>query len=119
LCGCGGDGKLNTRGQILKGGVPFKVAEGDHLRVTFVPIPADGGRPTNQYVAVFDKTDGTFKVVGADGRGLPPGKYRVAIEHERKKRDLFNGAFDAERSPFVFDINGSSGSLVIDLDKKG
>jgi hypothetical protein len=118
LCGCG-DGKLRPRGQILKGGVPFKVPEGEYVRVVFHPIPEDGGRARNQYVAVYDRTDGTFRVVGADGRGLPPGKYRVAIEHERKKKDLFNGAYDGENSPYVIEVNGSSGNIVIDLNKRG
>src|SRR5262249_12093685 len=118
LSGCG-DGKIRPRGQILRGGAPFKVADGEYVRVVFHPIPEDGGRARNQYVAVYDRTDGTFRVVGADGRGLPAGKYRVAIEHERKRKDLFNGAFDAENSPYIFEVSGSSGDIVIDLAKRG
>src|SRR3954454_4870725 len=83
LCGCGGDGKFQARGQVLKGGTPFTVPDEEYVRITFHPIPADGTRATHTYVAVYSNNKGTFKVVGADGRGLPPGKYRAAVEHER------------------------------------
>ena len=118
LSGCGGDGKLKAQGQLLKGGVPFTVPEEEYVRITFHPIPADGQRATHTYVAVYTNGDGRFTVVGADGRGLPPGKYRVSVEHERKRKDLFKGAYDADRSPFVFDVDGRSQEIVIDLAKK-
>ena len=118
LCGCEADPRLQAKGQIVKGGVPFTVPEDEYVRIVFHPIPADGKRATNTYVAVYDNRDGRFKVAGADGRGLPPGKYRVSVEHERKRKDLFTGAYDADRSPFVFDVDSSSKEIVIDLDKK-
>jgi hypothetical protein len=118
LSGCGGSGKLNARGRIVKGGAPFTLPEEEYLRVTFHPIPADGKRATHTYVAVYTNSDGNFKVVGADGKGLPAGKYRVALEHEgKRKKDQFRGAYDADRSPFVYDVTASTGEIVIDLDK--
>jgi hypothetical protein len=118
LSGCGGDGKLQPKGRIVKGGAPFTVPAEEYVRITFHPIPGDGKRANNTYVAVYHNSDATFEVVGADGRGLPPGKYRVSVEHERKRKDLFKGAYDAEKSPFLFDIDSSSTELVIDLDRK-
>jgi hypothetical protein len=118
LSGCGGDDKLRARGRVVKGGAPFTVPEEEYVRVTFYPIPADGGRPNNTYVATYSNGDGTFQVVGADGKGLPPGKYRVSVEHERGRKDLFKGAYDAERSPFVFDVDSAGKEIVIDLDRK-
>jgi hypothetical protein len=119
LCGCSsGDRKLKAKGQIVKGGVPFTVPADEYVRVTFYPMPADGSPPRNSYVAEYDKNDGRFTVVGPDRLGLPPGKYRVAVEHERKRKDLFDGAFDADRSPFVVDVSSSNKEFVIDLDKK-
>jgi hypothetical protein len=118
LSGCGGDGKVRPRGQVLKGGAPFTVPEGEYVRLTFHPIVAPGQRANNTYVAEYNRSDGRFTVVGPDGNGLPPGKYRVAVEHERKRRDLFKGAYDAETSPFVFDVNSSRQEIVIDLGKK-
>jgi hypothetical protein len=120
VCGCSsGDRKLKAKGRIVKSGVPFTVPTEEYVRVTFYPIPADGSPPRNSYVAVYDRNDGHFTVVGPDGNGLPPGKYRVAVEHERKRHDLLDGAYDADRSPFVFDVSSGSKEFVIDLATKG
>jgi hypothetical protein len=60
----------------------------------FIPIET-GGETYDSHVAVYDKTDGSFKVTGKDGKGLPPGQYRVALEHVKKKQDLFKGAYSS------------------------
>jgi hypothetical protein len=119
LVGCQkGDGRLNAKGRLLKGGAPFTVSAPEFVRVTFFPVSAEGGPPQNTYIAAFDPAEGTFRAVGPDGNGIPPGKYRIAIEHSRKRKDALNGAFDGNRSPFVFDIDSDSAEIVIDLDKK-
>ena len=116
--GCGGATRLNTKGRIVKGGGPFTVPQGEYVRVIFFPVTADGKPPQNTYIATYNGADGTFRAVGPDGKGIPPGKYRIALEHVRKKQDLFNGNYDGNKSPFVFDVNSSTGELLIDLDKK-
>jgi hypothetical protein len=120
VCGCGGsERKMQAKGKIVKGGAPFTVPAEEYVRVTFYPMPADGARPNNSYVAVYNRNDGKFTVVGPDGKGLPAGKYRVAVEHERKRKDLLGGAYDADRSPFVVEVNSKSQDIVIDLAIKG
>jgi hypothetical protein len=115
--GCGGDGKLRTRGRLVKGGQPLLPKEGETVRVTFVPILADGKPPADHYHAVFNRDDATFQSAGKDKKGMPPGKYRVAVEYKRQKRaDMLGGMFDEDRSPFVFDIDARTPELVIDLD---
>src|SRR5262249_16218468 len=118
LLGCGGDGRLTTRGRIVKGGSPFTVPEAERVRVTFFPVTPDGKPPLNTYIATYNRADGSFRASGPDGKGIPPGKYRIAVEHERKKKDLFKGAFDGDRSPFVFEIDSGTKEIVIDLDKR-
>ncbi len=120
LCGCGAnDGRLNARGRIVKGGTPVTVGEDEYIRVTFFPVTADGRPPKNTYAASYDGTKGTFQAVGPDGKGIPPGKYRIAVEHEgAKRKDQFHGAFDGDRSPFVFDVDSNTKEIVIDLDKR-
>jgi hypothetical protein len=54
--------------------------------------------------------------VGPDGKGIPPGKYRLALEHLKKKQDLFRGAFDGDRSPIVREVTNNSQEILIDLD---
>lgn len=117
LVGCGGDDiRLATTGRVVKGGAPFTVPADDFVRVTFFPMAADGGSPTTSYAGEYNNADGTFKAVGPDLRGIPPGKYRVGIAHERKRKDLLKGAYDIEKSPFVFDIDAKTAEIVIDLD---
>jgi len=119
IAGCGkSDGKLNVTGKVVKSGAPLKVPEEEYVRVTFFPVTTDGGPPKNTYAADFNRADGTFRAVGGDGHGIPPGKYRVAVEHVKKGGDALKGAYDGDRSPLVFDIDRKTGPLVLDLDKK-
>ena len=115
--GCG-DGRLRTRGRLLKGGQPLLPRENESVRVTFVPILAGGKPPADHYHAEFNRADATFRSAGKDKKGMPPGKYRVAVEYKNKnKEDTFGGKFDENRSPYVFDIDARTTEIVIDLDK--
>src|SRR5438067_2358897 len=106
VVGCSrGDGKLKVTGTVLKGGAPLKVPEEEYVRVTFFPVTPDGGPPKNTYAADFNRGSGTFRATGGDGKGIPPGKYRVAVEHLKNGGDALKGAFDGDRSPFVFEID--------------
>ncbi|HLJ93951.1 MAG TPA: hypothetical protein VKU02_12255 [Gemmataceae bacterium] len=113
--GCG-NGKLQTRGRVLKSGQPLLPREDESVRVTFVPMLPDGKPPSDHYFAEFNPGDATFWAAGKDKQGLPPGKYRVAVEYKKKKRDALGGKFDENRSPFVFEIDSRTPELVIDLD---
>jgi hypothetical protein len=115
VVGCG-DGRMNTKGRIVKGGVPFTPPTDDFVRVTFVPMTDDGKPPRNFYIAEYNNETGTFKALAGDLHGIPRGKYRIAVSHERNKKDLFDGIYDYQTSPFVFDIESSSQEIVIDLD---
>ena len=116
LAGCG-DGRLCTRGRVVKDGQPLLPKEGESVRVTFVPILPDGKPPADHYFAEFNPADGTFRPAGKDKKGMPPGKYRVAVEYKRQKQDVLRGAFDEDRSPFVFDVDSGTPEIVIDLDR--
>jgi hypothetical protein len=109
---------MNTRGRVVKGGAPFTVPEDDFLNVTFVPVRSDGEKAVTGYIADSNNANGTFRVIGPDLKGIPPGKYRVTVAHERKKKDLLKGAYDLARTPFEFDVDSSTSEIVLDLDKK-
>jgi hypothetical protein len=115
--GCGGSGLYRTRGRILRDGTPLHTEADDTVRVTLVPIPEGGARVTDVYIANFDPKDSSFRVSGKDGKGMPPGKYRVAVEHLRQRRDLLKGAFDLDRSPYVRDVRSAGDEITIDLAK--
>jgi hypothetical protein len=112
--GCGSP-MLKTKGRVVKDGAPLVPGQDEIVRVMFVPVLEKGEVVKDYYMAQFNPADGTFQVVGKDGKGMPPGKYRISIEHLRKKKDLLNGAFDSEASPFVREVNASTPELVLDL----
>jgi hypothetical protein len=116
LSGCGGDGRYNFKGRVVKGGAPYTVPDGDTVRLTFYPVTDDGKNPKNTYIAQYDNKNGTFKAYGPDGKGIPPGKYLIGLEHLSKRKDLFGGAYDGDHSQFVFDFGDKSKEIVIDLD---
>jgi len=116
--GCGdNEGKLRTKGRLLKGGEEFVPEEGQNIQITFVPILPDGKPPHRHYYADVNQETGEFVPDGPDKKGMPPGRYRVAVELMQKKKDLFNGRFDQELSPFIFDVDEDTEEIVIDLDK--
>lgn len=116
LCGCGPK-MLKTKGRVLKDGAPFLPGEGEFLRVTFVPLFEGGKLADDFYVAQVNSKDATFQVVGKDLRGMPPGKYRVAIELDRRRSDQLHGQFGPEASPFIYDVDSGSPEIVVDLAK--
>ena len=78
-------------------------------------LTPDGGTGKNSYIAEFHNSDGTFKAVGPDGRGIPPGKYQVCVEHLHNRADKFRGALNNDATPFVFLVGliGPPGWLMI------
>jgi len=118
LLGCSGAGSFQTRGRVLKGGAPVTVEDPDFRRVVLVPLPEDGSKVLDWYVAEFNGNDGTFIVKGKDGKGMPPGKYRVSVELMKGRKDALKGAFDAERSPCIVTVQSASDEITVDLDQK-
>ncbi|HLJ11327.1 MAG TPA: hypothetical protein VKU82_09060 [Planctomycetaceae bacterium] len=117
--GCGkSDGPyLRTPGRLQKGGQSFVAQEGEFIQVTFVPIMPDNSPALDYYYADVDQVSGSFVPAGKNRKGMPPGKYRVAVELMKKKKDLLGGKFDAAQSPFVFDFDASTKEIVIDIEK--
>jgi hypothetical protein len=111
VTGCGSN-HLKTKGRIVKNGATFVPEKTEVLRVVFVPMK-EGGK--DEYAAQFTDPAGGFQVAGKDLRGMPPGKYRAAIEY-RGSRPFFDGKLDSENSPFVFDVDAKTTEIVIDLD---
>lgn len=117
LGGCG-PALYKPHGRVVKGGAPYQTPQGEFLRVTFLPA-SEGQKGKDPFAANFNNADGTFQVVGKDLRGLPPGKYRVLIEHiDKKKHDVLSNAYDrADPAMLTFEVGGNTPEIVIDLDK--
>ena len=108
---------LKAKGKLLKGGVAFNAEEEDvGVQIAFVPVAADGSPPRNWYIAKVDQKTGTFVASGGHQKGMPPGKYKVAVELKRDRKDTLNGKFDALHTPFEFEVDEKSAEMVIDLE---
>ena len=120
-CGCSGKQPvmLKAKGKVVKGGSPFIPDDEDvGLQLAFVPISADGTPPRNWYVAEVNQKTGEFTTTGGHNLGMPPGKYRVAVELKKDRKDTLSGKFDALHSPFEFEVSEKPEEMVIDLDEK-
>lgn len=115
--GCGeSDGLLRTQGRLLQSGQALIPKSGEFVQVIFVPIMPEGQVPSDHYVALVDQEAGTFVPAGKNRKGMPPGKYRVAVELLQNRKDQFGGKFDTVQSPFVVDVDPTTQEIVIDLD---
>ena len=114
------EGKTKPKGRILENGLPVKVdttrlPPGDPgLQVTFIKIGGvDAGEETDAQIT--DAATGTFELFGADGKGIPPGKYRVAVTIAPVgSADALKGKFNREKSKIEVEVKEDE-DLVIDL----
>jgi len=114
--GCGESSRIRAKGRIIKGGQPYLASEGEGFRVFFVPLEIPKGNHYDSYAAEYNSENGSFRVEGKDGKGLPPGKYRVDLQLMKSKEDLLNGKLLGKKSPFIVEVTGKD-ELVINLDE--
>jgi hypothetical protein len=118
LTGCSGQRLLKVRGTITNNKKVVPIGNGG-MSVLFVPV-VEKGQPTTNLPATYNKADGTFEVNGTQGKGIPVGKYRVAINlmptAPSEAMDALNKRFSVASSPVVLEIN-SDEPLTIELDK--
>jgi hypothetical protein len=118
LTGCGGSGKTVVTGQLKMDGAPYALDEKEQLAVIFHP---QEGKKDPLIARV--ETNGSYKVDGGDGKGIPPGKYRVEIQSVPripsaggKTEDKFKGAFSAAASPHVVEVSASNHTIDLELN---
>jgi hypothetical protein len=116
LAGCG-SGRVTPRGRLLNKGAPYLPGDGVSVHIAFFPVAGEEEPTGEAYVATFNHEDGTFQVVGRDGRGLPPGKYRVCIQAMKMKKDVFKGRFGVRNSPIVREVAANTEELTVDLSR--
>ena len=142
--GCGSSNEVWITGTLLKGGTKFTPPAGRQVGISFYLVSsqdkndadAHAGDP---YQADYNESDGTFSVPGREGRGIPPGKYRVAISQKMTREafdklhkstkikpgtdpavtrdtDFFSASYGPSTSPITREFT-SSAKVTIDLDK--
>jgi hypothetical protein len=115
ILGCGESLHVPT-GKLMKGGAPLKISETAVLQMN-VYEEADK-EYANPHTVIWEK-DGTFKVTGRTGKGIPPGKYKVSavlIDPYPNGKDVLGGRMAKENAPVV-DVKANT-EIVLDVDKK-
>lgn len=126
--GCSGPKNVMVEGRLLQNGKPYQRAAKEMFNMTFYPV-AEGDKAANRSYPADVDTDGTFKVPGLEGKGIPPGKYQIAVtsmvipesrpgSSAPPPGDRFNDAFAYPNSPIVREVGqGPVEKLDIDLSK--
>lgn len=128
LSGCGNGsgetapGRSKPKGRILEAGLPIKIRTenlppGDPgMKVTFIKVgSADAGEEID--AQILDASEGTFELIGSDAKGIPPGKYRVAIFMAPEGgTDHFKGKYSRDKSKIEVEVKEGE-DLVIDVSK--
>jgi hypothetical protein len=118
LAGCGGERLVMARGTVMKDGEPLIPDDDQALIVGFIPISEDGKPASNWYAAEVDQQTATFRTAGSLKKGMPPGKYRVAVELVKMpgKKDIFQDKFNGATSPFIREVEDSSVPIILDVE---
>jgi predicted small lipoprotein YifL len=135
LAGCGGGGprRVIVKGRVVEGGKPLEL-KGDQFKagaigveVTFYPLDASGKvDQTKQSQGTRVREDGSFTLDGELGKGIPVGKYKVALRFSdpmyrtpKGQGDRWEGKFALDKTPFTFDVQDASKEIVIDIGAGG
>lgn len=107
--------QVNT---LLSEGQPLHV-EGREVSAGYVAIrlyPLQGEEPAAEPASDdLVEADGTFLIFGREGKGVPPGRYRVEVlQYDPYPRDKLQGRFSREKSPIEIEVTPES-ALQIDL----
>lgn len=106
-------------GKIVYNQQPLKSYEG--INVIFVPV-VEAGKEHDNYVADVSREDGSFNVPGRDGKGIPAGKYKVAVNTQLMSpkagfdTQKIGDMFTAEKTQISVEVAGET-TLTIDLSK--
>jgi hypothetical protein len=114
--------RVTAQGRILKNGLPISIDNmrlppGDPgLQVIFIKLgTTDAGAEIP--ATVTNAAEGRFELTGPDGKGIPAGRYRVAvILAPYGSADQFKGKYDRNNSKVEVEVKGGE-DLVIDIDK--
>ena len=127
--GCAGkkdevaEGRTKPKGRILDNGLPLKpkmqsnMPPGDPgMKVVFVRL---GGSDAGQEIqaVIHEPSEATFELIGVDGKGITPGKYRVAVTlGPEGGQDQLKGKYTRENSKIEVEVKEGE-DLVIDIAK--
>lgn len=110
--GCGAKTSL-VNGRVVKDGKPLKLSAKGMVVLALYP---ENSKDAKSQFPAETKPDGTFTVVGPDRKGIPAGKYRVAVQvfDPYPNTEILGGKYTVDKSTIVKDVNGTD-ELTIDV----
>jgi hypothetical protein len=120
--GCTSGPKMTlVKGKLLYKGSPLKVDPKAGVQISFIPIVERGEAYSTYPASPPKREDMSFEVRGPQGKGIPPGKYRVAVNLLSAKDPLvdeINEGFSKQNTNVVREVRGEEGPvMLIDLSK--
>ena len=100
--------RYKVTGQVTLNGKPLTVQPVlGQVKVQFLPF-AEPSKLVDPNDATYDEKTGKFTVGGLDGKGISPGKYRVAVYQydPYPQVDKLGGRFSKEKTPIEVEIAG-------------
>lgn len=119
-CGSGGPRSVLVTGEVRHKGELYLPAQGEQVMISFAEEKegkvSDASYPTRL------KPDGTYEVVGPNGKGIPAGKYQVGIESRpevpvpgKPVEDKFKGAMKLPKSPISVTVSPENSKIPLEI----
>lgn len=105
------------KGKLTRSGQPLQVPDvAGRVQLSFYPFRENRQELVDPNEATVNPADGTFEIRGLDGKGIPPGKYRVVVRQwiDYPSDDALKGAYALDRTPLVIDVVAGE-DIIIDL----
>ena len=115
VVGCGGVAMVKPKGKVVQNGQNLTV--GEKTGMIQVTLFAESDTEMANAQATNTKSDGTFEVVGREGKGVAKGKYKVAVQvlDPYPKTDKLKGKYDRDKTTLTVDV--SDAELIVDVGK--
>jgi hypothetical protein len=110
-----------VKGRVTNAGAPLQVSGREiglgRVEIAFHRVQPDGTVSTEFESAAADE-QGNFTVRGRDGKGIKPGKYRVAVRQwDPDPTDKLEGKFAPDKSPIEREVGETATTIEIDVAK--
>jgi hypothetical protein len=130
IVGCGAKAHQPTL-RLVKNGQPFRPEEdkGEQMNVTLYP---EGGGNESYLAGPLEPDEGLFQIRGPQNKGIPPGRYKVAIEKIQMPipgkvskpssgppkdlmKDLLGGRYSRDKTTLTCEITGKEEEIKVEV----
>jgi hypothetical protein len=125
LCGCSSEPQEKVsavRGKLTNAGAPLQVAGREagvgRIEINFHALQPDG-TASESFESASPDDQGNYTLRGRNGKGIKPGKYRIAIRQwdPYPDNDKLGGKFSLENSKIEREVGETDTTIDIDVSK--